>query len=147
MPTLWTVLMLAHLLGFALALGAGAVKLTLLLRARKDPGALQTYLQAAGPVTRLIVLGIALATLSGIGFVALGRPFTPALLAKLGFVAALWVLGPIIDRAVEPRLARLAPFPGSPASPAFARVRRQHLALEVAATSLLGTVAVLGALL
>lgn len=147
MANLWPILTLFHLLGLALALGAAAVKLALLLRGRADAAAVPAYLGVAGPVTRLIVLGMVLATLSGIGFVALGRPITPILIAKLAFVAALWVLGPIIDRAVEPRLARLVPPPGEPASPGFARVRRQHLALEVAATSLLCAAVVLGVLI
>ncbi|HSB18756.1 MAG TPA: hypothetical protein VLD85_01975 [Anaeromyxobacteraceae bacterium] len=147
MATLWPILTLIHLLGLGLAVGAAAVKLTLLLRGRADAAAIPAYLAVAAPVTRLIVVGIALATLSGIGFLALGRPLTPILIAKLGLVAAMWVLGPIIDRAVEPRFARLAPSPGSPASPGFARAQGQHLALEVLATSLLCAIAVLGVLI
>jgi hypothetical protein len=68
------------------------------------------------------------------------------LVAKLFLVAAVWALGPVIDRVVEPRLARLAPTPGAPASPGFARAQARHLALEVVAISLLCAIAVLGVL-
>jgi hypothetical protein len=131
---MWTVLMLAHLFGLALAMGAASVKLMLLLRSRRDHGFVPTYLEIARPVTRLIVLGLILLTLSGIGWLLLGYPFTTVLIAKLILVGAIWVLGPIIDNVVEPRFARLAPVGDELPSPDFLSTQKRYLALEVAAT-------------
>lgn len=130
------ILVLAHLLGLALGLGAATVKLVLLLRCRADPAALPGYLAASKPVTRLIVLGMVLLTLSGIGWLVLGYPLTPRLVVKLVLVAALWVMGPVIDNVVEPRFQALAPAPGAPVSAAFVLAQNRFLAAEVLATSL-----------
>lgn len=62
---------------------------------------------------------------------------------KLVLFSAVWVLGPIIDNAVEPRFRRLAPAAGERASAAFIRVRTQYLALEVTATALFYAIIVL----
>ena len=147
MTTTWFVLKLLHLLGMALMVGAAAVKITLLVGTRSDAAFSPVYLRVARPVTRLIVLGMALAALSGMGWFALGRPFTPALLAKVVLVAALAALGAVIDKVAEPRFARLAGDAGTAASPEAARIGRQFLAAELAATVLTCAIAALGALL
>jgi hypothetical protein len=54
------------------------------------------------------------------------------------------VIGPIIDKVVEPAFVRLAPAVGAAATPSFARAQRRHLALELVATGLLAAVMVLG---
>lgn len=146
MTTPWSILTVFHLLGLALALGAGAVKLALLLECRAESDLTPVFLRVSRTVTRLIVVGMALATLSGVAWVLLGRPLTPALVVKLGLVAALWVVGPFIDKAVEPRFRRLALAAGPATSPELGRVRSRYLALEVAAVALLGAVTVLGVL-
>lgn len=145
MTTPWSILTVFHLLGLALALGAGAVKLALLLRCRAEADLTPVFLRVSRTVTRLIVVGMALATLSGVAWLLLGRPLTPALSWKLGLVAALWVLGPFIDR-VEPSFRRLALAAGPATSPELGRVRSRYLALEVAAVALLCAVTVLGVL-
>lgn len=147
MTTTWLVLKLLHLLGMALMVGAAAVKTTLLVGTRRDAAFASIYLGVARPVTRLILLGLALATLSGIGWIALGRPFTPALLAKVVLVVALVAVGAVIDKVAEPRFARLAGDPGAAASPEAGRIGRQYLAVELAATGLTCAIAALGALL
>ncbi|HZY01889.1 MAG TPA: hypothetical protein VFF02_00205 [Anaeromyxobacteraceae bacterium] len=147
MTTAWLMLKLLHLLGMALMIGAEAVKITLVAAARSNAALSPVYLRVAKPVTRLIVLGLALAILSGIGWIALGRPFTPVLLAKLVLVVALGASGAFIDKVVEPRFARLAAEAGTAASPELARIGRQYLAVEIAATALTCAIAVLGVLL
>lgn len=134
MVSMWTVLLLAHLVGLALGMGAASVKLTLLLRSRADPGFVPTYLAIARPVTRLIILGLILLTLSGIGWLILGYPFTAVLIAKLVLVGVLWVLGPMIDNVVEPRFVSSAPVGAEPPSPDFLSAQKRYLAFELAAT-------------
>lgn len=136
MVSLWSLLSLVHLFGLALAVGSATVKVVLLLRCRSDPRFLPAYLAVARPITRLIILGLILLTLSGVGWLLLGYPFTPLLVVKIALVAAVWALGPIIDNVVEPRFRKLVPSSGEAASPTFSRIRRTYLVLEVSATLL-----------
>ena len=87
-------------------------------------------------ITRQIVAGMILLTLSGIGFLVVGFPFTTRLAIKVIFVAALWALGPIIDNVIEPKFRTLAPEPDAPASPEFIAAQQRYVAIEVLATSL-----------
>ena len=87
------------------------------------------------PLT-LILLGIALLVLSGIGWLLTGYPLTSWLLVKLVFVAGILVIGPIIDNVIEPKFRQLAPAAGAASDPAFTRVQRRYLGLEVFATLL-----------
>jgi len=136
MTSLSSWLLLAHMVGLALGVGAATAKLALLLRCRADPTRLPSYLQVAAPLTRQIVLGLVLLTLSGIGWLLLGYPWTPVLVVKLALVLAIWLLGPIIDKVAEPAFRRLAPASGEPASPAFLQAQRRYLAVEATATGL-----------
>jgi hypothetical protein len=136
MPSLSSLLLLAHLLGLALGLGCATAKLALMLRCRADPGFVPTYLAVARPVTRLIILGLVLLTLSGITWLLLGYQVRPRLIVKLALVGALWVLGPIIDNVVEPRFRELAPAAGESPSIAFRDAQRRYLLLEGLATGL-----------
>ena len=129
-------LTVAHLVGLALGVGAATVKLFLLLKCRRDTSFLKVYLQVARVITRQIIAGMILLTLSGIGFLVVGFPFTLRLTVKVVFVAALWALGPVIDNVIEPRFRALAPEPGAPPSPEFIRAQRRYVAIEVLATSL-----------
>lgn len=130
------VLSAAHLLGFALGLGAATTKTVLLLRCGSNPDFIAAYLTVHRLITRVIVAGLLLLVLSGIGFFLAGIPLTGRLVAKLVLVAAIFALGPLIDNVAEPRYARSAPRPGSSASPEFARAQRQYITLEIAATLL-----------
>lgn len=136
MTSLPSLLSLAHLIGLALAVGCATAKLTLLVRCKADHAFVRTYIAVARPVTRLIILGLALLTLSGVGWLLVGYPLTPLLVVKLVLVVAIWVLGPVIDIVVEPKFRQLAPKPGESASPAFIRIRQLYLLLEVVATGL-----------
>ncbi len=125
-----------HLTGLALAVGAATVKVVLLLKSSADDAFLPVYLKVARPISQQIILGMILLTLSGIGWVLLGYPFTTLLVVKLILVGATWVLGPVIDNVVEPRFRNLVPAPSQPASGAFVRIRGQYLTLEIIATLL-----------
>jgi len=134
MASMWTILLLAHLFGLALALGAASVKLALLLRCRADPGFVPTYLGVYRAITRFIILGLAVLTLSGVGWLLLGYPLTTVLVVKLVLVGALWVLGPVIDKVAEPRFVALVPAAGEAPSPEFLMAGRRYLAIEAVAT-------------
>jgi hypothetical protein len=127
--SLTSLLALLHLVGIVLATGAATAKWTLLLRSRSDPAFLPVFLGAARPVTRLIIVGQVLATLTGITWLVLGYALAPLLVAKLVLVGAVWILGPVIDNVVEPA-------PGDAPSPAFLAVQRRYLLLETAATGI-----------
>jgi hypothetical protein len=94
------------------------------------------YVKVTKPITRQIVLGIILLTLSGIGWLLLAYPITMRLVLKLILVGAIWVLGPVIDNVVEPKFRKLAPAAGEAASPEFIRIQKQYLTLEAVATGL-----------
>jgi branched-subunit amino acid permease len=84
----------------------------------------------------IVLVTMVLLTLSGIGWLLLGYHFTPLLVVKIVLVAAIWMLGPLIDNVVEPRFQKLAPGPAGPRSPAFIRIQKQYLTLDVIATLL-----------
>jgi hypothetical protein len=139
-PTLLTV---AHVIGLALAVGAATAKLVLLVRSGSDPALVAAFIAVCRPVTRVIILGLALVSLSGIGWLLTGYPFTPVLIAKLIMVGIVWITGPVIDNAVEPKFRNLAPAAGAGASTEFRRVRRIYLALEFLATGMFYTIIVI----
>lgn len=147
MPSFPSLLTLAHLIGLALAVGSATSKLTLLFRTKVDRTFLPTYVAATKPLTRLIVLGLALLTLSGVGWLLLGYPFTPLLVVKLALVLSIWVLGPIIDNVVEPRFQKFAPKLGESASSEFIRAQHSYLMLETLATGLFYVIIVIWILL
>lgn len=144
MISLHMLLYLTHLLGLALGLGAATVKLILLLKAKADPEFVPAFLKVVRLITKPIILGLILLTLSGAARAFLGYPLRPLLIFKIVLVVAIWAIGPIIDNVVEPKFQRLAPAPGQSATPAFMRVLNQYVALEVTADVLFYGVAVLG---
>jgi hypothetical protein len=143
MSSLPSIIRLAHLIGLALGVGCATSKLALLLRCKTDHVFVPTYIAVARPITRLIILGLALLTLSGVGWLLNGYPVTPLLAVKLVLVGAIWVLGPVIDNVVEPKFRELAPGAGESASPAFQRIQQQYLLLEVIATGLFYVIVVM----
>jgi len=147
MTSFTSLLSLAHLIGLALGVGGATAKLTLLLRCRSNHALVPAYVAVARPVTRLIILGMALLTLSGVGWLLTGYPLTPLLVTKLVLVGALWVLGPIIDNVAEPKFLEHAPGPDQQASALFSLALRQYLLLEAVATGLFYVVVVMWVLL
>jgi hypothetical protein len=142
-----SLLLLGHLIGLALGVGAASVKLMLLLKCRVDPDFTHNYLQVAKPITRLIVFGLIVLTLTGIVWLVLGYPFTSQLKTKVFLVVLLWVVGPIIDNVVEPEFEKHLPGQSKPASTALIRLRTKYLALEMIATGLFYLIIVLWVLL
>jgi hypothetical protein len=140
-------LTVVHLFGLALGVGSATVKLLLLLKANKDHDFLPVYLRVAKPITRLLITGIILLTLSGIGFLFIGYSFTPLLITKLVLVVLVFVLGSVIDNVTEPKLRDSVLVSAGTATPAFNRIFHQHLALEIAATFLMYTITFIGVLL
>jgi hypothetical protein len=138
-----SLLLLVHLVGLATGLGAATAKVVLLFRCRANTAFVPTYLAVVKTITRQIILGLVFLLLSGVGFIAIGYSFTPRLVTKLVLVAAIFVLGPVIDNVVEPRFRALAPRPGAVASPEFVRVLKQYLALDLLATGLFYVVVVI----
>jgi len=138
-----SLLSLVHLIGLAWAMGAATVKLALLLRCNADSAFIPTYLMVARQITRQLILGLILLTLSGIGWLLLGYGITPLLIVKLILVGAIWVLGPVIDNVVEPKFRKLAPAAGGPASGEFLVAKRQYLLFEIVATGLFYVIVVM----
>lgn len=138
---------LIHLIGLALAVGSSTVKLALLVRCIADPELVPAYLKVVRPITRLLVLGLILLTLSGIGALALGYSFTRVLLVKLILVAAVWTMGPIIDKIMEPRFRELAPEAGEAASLNFIQARTKYVTLEAVATAIFYVIVVIWVML
>lgn len=136
MNSLPSFLLVTHLVGLALGVGSATVKLSLLLKSRANPALVPSFLKVTKPITQLIVLGLILLTASGVGWLLLGHAITKVLAFKLVLVVALWLLGPLIDKVLEPKFRTLAPVSGESASPAFLRAQRQYLAAEVSATAL-----------
>ena len=125
-----------HLIGLALAVGAATVKLLLLLKCSKNYEFATAYIKVSKPITGLIILGLILLTLSGIGWLLLGFPITTRLIVKLVLVAAVWIIGPVIDHAIEPKFQKLVSSPGEPASLELVKSHKKLLAFEIVATGL-----------
>jgi hypothetical protein len=96
-------LLLVHLVGLAIGLGAATAKLVLLFRCRADGAFVPTYLAVVRPITRRIILGLVLLLLSGSGFMAIGHSFTPRLVTKLVLVAAIFVSTTSSNRRAQAR--------------------------------------------
>ena len=147
MISLWFILTVVHLIGLALGVGAASIKILLLVKCYKDHAYLPTWFKVVKPITRLLITGLILMTLSGIGWLLLGAGFTTLLIVKLVLVGMIWIVGPIIDNVLEPRFHRLAPAMGEMASNSFLQVQKQHLAIEVMAALLFYVILVIGILL
>ena len=140
-------IVLVHVIGLALGVGAATVKITLLLKCRADSAYVPAYLQFVGWFTRVLVLGLILATASGIALLWRGYPFTPLMITKLVLVALLWAIGPVIDKVAEPPFRRLAPAPGAAVTAEFTQALKKYLAVEMAGGILFYAVVVLGVML
>jgi len=139
-------LVLTHILGVTLGVGSSTIKLMLLLKCKSDKSFIPIFLRVVKPITRLIILGLVILTLSGIGWLIRGFPFTPLLIVKLIFVGLIWILGPVIDNVVEPKFVTLASEPeGTPRD--FMRVQNQYFTFEITATLLFYASIIIGVLL
>jgi hypothetical protein len=144
MVSLWKVVTFIHLSGLVLGVGAATVKIGLVLAANADRTHVPAYVRVSKLITRFIVLGLVLLTVSGIALLVMGATFTQLLVVKLIAVVAVWSIGPFIDNVVEPKLDLLAPVPGEEPTPEFLAVQKQHLRLEVTALLLFFLATVMG---
>jgi hypothetical protein len=147
MDALPSLLALLHVLGLVLAVGCATAKTALLFKCTSDQAFLPVFVAASRPLTRLLISGLVLLTLSGTGWLFIGYDLRPILIVKLCFVAAIWVLGPVIDNVVEPKFKKLMPVLGEPASAEFLAIQKQYVALEGVATGLFYVIIVIWMLL
>lgn len=147
MSTVPMVLMAIHLLGLSLGVGSATVKLVLLFKSKANTEFLPVYFMVAKSITRLIIMGMILLTLSGIGFLFVGYSFTTLFIIKLVLVGLMWVIGPVIDNVVEPKFEKLIPSHGETRTPEFVRIRKKYLILEITATGLMYAITIIGAML
>jgi len=138
-----SLLNVVHLVGLAMGAGSATVKLMLLMMCGADPSLVPVFLRVARPITRLIIAGTVLLTLSGIGWMLLGYGFTTLLVVKIVLVAAIWVLGPVIDNVIEPGYRKLAPTSGTSPTPEFLSMQRRYVAWEAIATLLFYVIVVM----
>ena len=125
-----------HLVGLAIGVGAATVKLLLLFKCKADHSFVNIFVKVSKSITKLIILGLILLTLSGIGWIILGYSFTSLLIVKIVIVAAIWILGPIIDNVVEPKFIKLVPTADQQITTEFVKILNKYLMMEVLATGL-----------
>jgi hypothetical protein len=147
MVSLWSVLLLAHLIGLALGVGSATAKVVLLLKCRRDINFLPVYLRVMKPLTQILVSGLILMTLTGIIWLILGYGFNNLLIVKLFFVGGVWIVGIYIDNVTEPSFKKLAPAEGQAATVDFLQIQRKHLIFEIVGALLFYIIMVLGVLL
>lgn len=106
-----TPLLVLHLFGVVLGLGAATVLDVLLLRSLREPLDAAT-IRAFETVSKLVAFGIGLLWLSGLGFLTLYQAANPALLlnpklwAKIAIVVILTANGVVLHARVLPVLRR-----------------------------------------
>ena len=147
MKTLAILLLLVHLIGFALSVGAATVKLFLVVRLNKHPEFFTQYTREVRLITKQIITGIILLILSGIGWMVWDHPFTTLLIIKLLIVAIVLCIGPIIDNVYEPRLVKASPLPNEVPSKDFVHLLKQYMRVEFFATFLMYAATVIGVFL
>lgn len=147
MVSLWTLLLLVHLIGLALCVGSATAKVILLAKCYRELPFIPVYLKVMKPLTQILVLGLILMTLTGIIWLVLGYGFSTLMIVKLILVGAAWVTGILIDNVTEPQFKKLTPAKGEEASHAFLLVQKKHFELEVIATLLFYIIMVIGVLL
>lgn len=133
---LYSFLLFVHLIGLAIGVGAATVKLVLLFKCKSDYNYVPVFVKISKLITKLIIIGLILLTLSGIGWILEGYSFTSLFVVKLILVLAIWILGPIIDNVIEPKFNKHAAESEQQASPEFVKILNKYLMLEILATGL-----------
>jgi hypothetical protein len=141
------ILMIVHVIGLVLAVGSATIKLLLLFKCNADFKFFPVFFRVAPLITRLIIAGMILLTLSGIAWIIIGYSLEPLLIFKIVLVAFIWILGPVIDNVAEPKLKKSALVPEQILTADFASIQKQHLLLEIAATALMYAAVIIGVLL
>ena len=138
------ILMIIHIIGLIFAAGSATIKLILLFKCRSDPEFYATYFQVALPVTRVLVFGMILLTVSGIAWMIIGYTFDPLLIFKMALVGIMWILGPVINNVAEPKFRNMVSQPEQFMSAKFKNAKKQYYTLEIIATALMYTIAIIG---
>jgi hypothetical protein len=125
-----------HLIGLSIAVGAATLKVILLLKCKSDYSFVPIYIKVAKPTTAIIITGMMLLTLSGIGWLVYGYPIGTELIIKLVLVVSILIMGPIIDKVVEPKFRKLAPSAGQTATKEFVSASNKFITFEITATSM-----------
>ena len=131
------ILMIVHVIGLVLAAGSATIKLLLLFKCNANYKFFLVYFRVAPLITRMIITGMILLTLSGIAWIIIGYSLEPLLIVKIILVAFIWILGPVIDNVAEPKLKKSVLVPEQIPTADFARNQKQHLVMEIAATALM----------
>ena len=147
MLVLSEILYIVHVIALSLAAGTAFVKLLLVVRCKKDYMFYTDYFKLAPLLSKLIITGMILLTLSGIAWIIIGYSLELLLVLKIIIVAGIWIIGPIIDSRAEPKVKRLYPSPGAEPSAEFTRSQQQHLLLEIIATAMMYAALIIGVLL
>ena len=141
------ILYIVHVIALSLAAGTAVVKLLLVVKCKKDYTFYTVYFGLAPLLSKLIISGMVLLTLSGITWIIIGYSMEWLLILKIIIVAGIWIIGPVIDNRAEPRVKKLLPPPGAEPSAEFIHVQQQHLQLEIIATVLMYAALIIGVLL
>jgi len=139
------ILILIHLIGLALALGSASIKVALLWKCR-SVDFVPSYLKVVRPITRLLILGLILMTVSGVTWLFLGYPLTNMLIVKIILVSMVWIIGPMIDNTIEPKFVAAVSRENQSSEEVKTSYNR-YFTFELVATSMFYAVTVLGILI
>ena len=147
MASIINLLTLVHVIGICLGVGSATVKSTLLLKSRVDLQYIPAFIKIVKPVTRILIIGFILATLSGVTALILGYPLLPVMVVKIVVVGLVWIIGPVIDNRILPTYLMHAPMAGDAPTKEFRIVQNKFVVLELSATLLFYVIVILGVLL
>lgn len=134
MLSIYTIILFFHLVGLSLAVGAATIKNILFLKCNSNFEFITTYKQVVRPITKTIIAGMILMTVTGIGWLIAGYSLDYYLIIKMALFLAVWVLGPIIDKVFEPRFLKTAPASGESPSNEFLKAKNVYMVVDFAAT-------------
>lgn len=136
MASLYTVILIVHLVGLSLGVGSATVKNILLLKCNSNYEFITTYGQVVRTLTKTIIAGLILLTVTGISWFFLGYTLHTYIIIKMVLVLSIWVLGPIIDNIYEPRFFKAAPVEGASPTRNFIRAKNQYMTVDFLATAI-----------
>lgn len=136
MQSLYTLILFVHLVGISLAVGAATVKNILMLKCYSDHAFIAVYRQVVRTLTKTIITGMVLLTLSGISWFFAGYSLDTYIIVKMALFLAVWILGPLIDNVFEPRFFNAAPAGDEPPSGEFTRARNMYMVIDFLATAI-----------
>ena len=147
MFTLDHLLILLHLLGLGFAVGAATLKLLFIYRCKKNPDFIPVFLKVLKPITGILLSGLILLTVTGIVWVIMSYSFTSLLIVKVVLVTLIWLIGPIIDKVVEPKFVRQGLAYSEESKSEFKKQWTNYFFIELIADLIIAAVIVLGIML